>query len=149
VTEDCLSCRLSEQPDAPVRERILVRDGWRVAHNFDTSLPGWLVALPLRHVTRLSELEASEAGALGPLLHDVSAALEQVVGCGKTYVMLFAEQPGFAHVHFHVVPRMPDFAEGDLGPRVMRFLGTSAGERVRDEEMDRLALSLRHALEPR
>jgi hypothetical protein len=110
MSAECFTCRLNAQPGPPPRERILVRDGWRVAHNFETPLPGWLVAVHLRHVTRL------------------------------------AEQPSFAYVRFHVVPRMAGFGEEDLGPRVMRHLGDGAGPHVREDEMDRLALELRREL---
>src|SRR5205823_11411935 len=68
VSAECLVCSLNARADPPIRERILVRDSWRVAHNFETSLPGWLVAVPLRHITRLSALGDSEAAALGALL---------------------------------------------------------------------------------
>ena len=81
---------------------------WRVAHAFGTSLPGWLVVLPRRHVIALDELTAEEAADLGPLLRALTAALREVLGCSKTYVALFAEAEGFAHIHFHVVPRSPD-----------------------------------------
>ena len=78
--------------------------GWRVAHAFGTSLPGWLVVVPRRHVIALDELTAGEAADLGPLLRALTAAMRAVLGCGKTYVALFAEAEGFEHVHFHVVP---------------------------------------------
>jgi diadenosine tetraphosphate (Ap4A) HIT family hydrolase len=133
---------LNAQADPPIRERILVRDGWRVAHNFETSLPGWLVAVPLRHITRISELHAGEAAALGPLLplHPVLKATEpKATGA-------VAERPGFAHIHFHVVPRMSDFGEDDPGPRVMRHLGDQAGTLVSADEMDRLARKLQDEL---
>jgi hypothetical protein len=40
------------------------------------------------------------------------------------------------------------FDDQDVGPGVMRFLDTSAGERVSDADMDGLALALRRALAP-
>lgn len=46
----CYNCeenrRLSELPP---RSAVLVEGGWRVAHTFDTPIPGRLVLLPLRH----------------------------------------------------------------------------------------------------
>jgi len=95
-----------------------------------TRLPGWLVVVPTRHVTSLAELSASEAGELGPLLRDVTRALEQAVGCTKMYVALFAEAEGFGHVHFHVIPRMRDQEEALRGPGVFRLLGASEEERA-------------------
>jgi diadenosine tetraphosphate (Ap4A) HIT family hydrolase len=144
---DCYACTSSAAIDSePDRERVVVRDGWRVAHAFDTSLPGWLVVLPLRHVLALDELTDAEAVALGPLLRDVSAALRTETGCLKTYTVLFAEAEGFAHLHVHVVPRMPWFSHDQVGPRVFTFLGASESDRVSYSEQDALAQRLRARL---
>jgi diadenosine tetraphosphate (Ap4A) HIT family hydrolase len=86
-----------------------------VAHAFDVAIPGWLVLLTRRHVTALDELTADEAAGLGPLLRALTAALREVTGCQKTYVALFAEAEGFAHVHFHVVPREPGLPAESAG----------------------------------
>jgi diadenosine tetraphosphate (Ap4A) HIT family hydrolase len=79
---------------------------------------------------------------MGELLVRASAALQAVLGCTKTYTMLFAEAAGFAHLHIHVVPRMPTFTDDDIGPKAFHFLGRPDGERVGDEEQDRLSLEL-------
>jgi diadenosine tetraphosphate (Ap4A) HIT family hydrolase len=135
--------------ELPPRERIAVHGGWRVAHAFDSALAGWLVVLPVRHLTRLSELDADEAAALGPLLTAASGALESVTGCLKTYVLLLAEQEGFGHVHFHVVPRMADFDAETVGPGVFRFLGRPESEQVPPDDLDRLARALAPEIEAR
>lgn len=84
---------------------------------------------------------------LGPLLRSLTAALRAVTGCTKTYVALFAEAEGYAHVHFHVVPRMSDFTDEQRGPRSLHaFLGAQRAEAVPDEEMDRIALAIRAEL---
>ena len=144
---DCYSCEQTARlPDLPPRESIWVDDQWRVAHAFDCSLPGWLVVVPRRHVEALDELTAEELAALGPLFGDLTRALRAVTGCTKTYVALFAELKGFAHVHFHVVPRMPDFADDQRGPNSLdAFLG--AGEdALSDDAMDEIAVQLRAEL---
>jgi len=71
---ECLSCVQDAQADSPPRERLHVGPRWRVAHAFGTSLPGWLVVLPRRHVTALDQLTAEEAADLGPLLRALTAA---------------------------------------------------------------------------
>jgi diadenosine tetraphosphate (Ap4A) HIT family hydrolase len=144
--DDCYSCNLERAAESPARERILVTDQWRVAHAFDTSLPGWLVAVPRRHLRSLGELDAAEAAELGPLLTDLTRALQDVTGCVKTYVILLAEAEGFAHLHFHVVPRMPDQPPEERGPRIFARLGCPEGERVPAPERDRLAHDIREAL---
>jgi diadenosine tetraphosphate (Ap4A) HIT family hydrolase len=144
--EGCYSCDEDAREDSPPRQRVHLTDHWRVAHAFDTSLPGWLVLLPRRHLRSLAELDALEADELGPLLTALTRALQQVTGCVKTYVILLAEAEGFEHLHFHVVPRMPDQAHEERGPRIFARLGRPESERVPVAEMDRLSDRIREAL---
>lgn len=100
----------------------------------------------MRHVLALDELGADELAGLGPLLGSLTSALRSVVGCEKTYVALFAEAEGFAHVHVHVVPRMAWFEREHRGPRSLEaFLGAT-DDAVPDDEMDRIALEMRSAV---
>jgi diadenosine tetraphosphate (Ap4A) HIT family hydrolase len=140
LSSGCYSCDVESALAAqPPREQVHLEERWRVAHSFSSALPGWLVVLPRRHVLALDELGPDEAGALGPLLADTSAALREVTGCVKTYVALFGEQEGFAHLHFHVVPRLPTFGPELRGPRVFALLARTEGEWVPEAEQDRLA----------
>lgn len=134
MTAKCYACSQSTRPDLPVRERIWTVPGWRIAHDFNTSLPGWLVVVPTRHVESLDELTVEESRTMGLLLQQASVALKNVTGCRKTYVMMFAEKAGFMHVHFHVVPRMGDFPDDRVGPGVFAYLReTPLAEHRRDE----------------
>jgi len=140
---NCYSC----QGNADIerlhpRERIAVDEYWRVAHAFDSSLPGWLVLLPRRHVTTIAELTDAEAASLGRWQVRLSRALHTVTNCMKTYVAQFAEAEGFAHVHFHIVPRPADLALELRGPRVFGLLGARDLPQVEDAAMDRLATEL-------
>ena len=139
---DCLTCVNNARPDLPPRERVYADSRWRAAHAFGSSLPGWLVLLPQRHVTALDELTAEETADLGPLLGAMTSALREVTHCSKTYVALFAEAEGFQHLHFHVIPRQPDLAAKFRGPRVFRLLGGDPSSHVPDRVMDQIALSL-------
>lgn len=142
VRGNCLSCRQTAASGLPARECVIRAKNWRVAHAFDSNLAGWLVLVTTRHVTALDQLSADEAVELGPLLRDLSAALRAVVGCSKTYVMLFAEAEGFSHLHFHVVPRMPDQPDDQRGPGIFTRLGQPDGVRLPDAEMDSIAEAL-------
>jgi diadenosine tetraphosphate (Ap4A) HIT family hydrolase len=147
MSTNCFSCsQVAQMPSLPPREAVIVEDGWRVAHAFNSALEGWLVVLPLRHVTSMDELTSPEAEALGSILRRASRALTTVVGSAKAYFMLFAEADGFAHLHVHVVPRMEWFTHDQLGPRVFAFLGGPEPEWVSEHDMDDLALRLRAAL---
>lgn len=138
----CRICELNEQGDGlPAYERLYVGEHWRVAHAW-SSLPGWLVVGLRRHAAGLDELTAEEAESLGRLLRAASIALKQAVGCEKTYVMLFAEQELFAHVHLHVVPRMSWFGPDERAAGAFRFLNVPPDEQVSVAERERLAQEL-------
>ena len=103
---------------------------WRVAHAFNTALPGWLVLLPRRHVTAVHDLTNAEASALGTWQVSLSQALRSITGCAKTYIDQFAEAEGFAHVHFHIVPRTAELPQEQRGPRVFELLRAPASSGV-------------------
>ena len=144
---ECLSCLTNANPDLPPRERVHVGLRWRAAHAFGTSLPGWLVVIPYRHVLALDELTPEESADLGPLLSDLTAALREVIGCGKTYVALFAEAEGFAHLHFHLIPRPPGPDTAHQGPGVFGLLGGDPARHVSDTTRDQIAADLARALQ--
>ncbi|MFJ8746263.1 HIT family protein [Embleya sp. NPDC127516] len=146
-SEDCYSCRQDASYDTlPPRERIASDVLWRVTHSVGTSLPGWLVLVPRRHVTSIANLTDDEAAGLGLWQVRLARALHETTGCAKTYVAQFAEKPGFEHVHFHVVPRMADLAPELRGPKVFTLLHPTGAERVSTVEMDRVALAIRKCL---
>lgn len=141
---DCYACRMEAVfDDLPPRERVAADERWRVAHTFGTSLPGWLVLVPRRHVTAVHDLTDAEAAGLGRWQVVLSRALRRVTGCAKTYVVQFAEAEGFAHVHFHIVPRMPDLAAEFRGPGVFALLNAPQPERLTPEQADAVALEVR------
>ncbi len=140
---DCYTCAQEAAGDnAPPWERIAADQHWRVAHALNSAVPGWLVLVPRRHVTALAELSDGEAAALGSWQVRLSRALARVLGCQKTYIAQFAEAEGFAHVHFHIVPRPPDLARELRGPHIFQLLGVADEAQVGEDEMNRLAAEL-------
>ena len=135
MSDGCYSCAQEDTPDAPIRERLWLESGWRVAHSFNSSLPGWLVVLPTRHVETLPVLTVEESVGLGPLLRDLSRALVGVTGCSKTYVMLLVEAEGFSHLHFHLVPRAADMLESRRGVDVFSHLKEEPLSEMRRDEI--------------
>ncbi|MFE2603465.1 hypothetical protein ACFXDI_08970 [Streptomyces mirabilis] len=69
-----------------------------------------------------------------------------MTGCLKTYVVQFAESEGFAHVHFHIVPRMADLPAAHRGPGIFGLLDHPETEGVTAEGADRMARALRARL---
>jgi diadenosine tetraphosphate (Ap4A) HIT family hydrolase len=144
LDDSCYACRNNANPDLPVREAIYRSQDWRVAHAFDSSLPGWLVLLPTRHLSSMSELSQAAAEELGRLQRALSIVLEKQLGATKAYVMFFAEAEGFAHLHVHVVPRMPDQPASERGPAVFSRLG-GPGQLAADE-INRVSTLIRDSL---
>jgi len=146
TSADCYSCaQEAEAGKLPPRENIAADDHWRVAHAFGCALEGWLVLLPRRHVTSISELNDAEAQSLGVWQVRLSQALHQVLGCQKTYIAQFAEAEGFSHVHFHVVPRSPNLPQELRGPRVFQMMQPDRPP-VTEQRMDAIARELHDQL---
>lgn len=142
----CYACDQQAAEAIPPREDVVHTDHWRVALAFNSTLPGWLVVLPNRHVTRLAEVSAEAALELGGLLRRLDAALAEVTGCVKTYLMQFAEAEGFEHLHVHVVPRMAEQPDDVRGPRVFGYLTEDTARWIPTAERDDLAVRIRRAL---
>lgn len=144
----CYTCHNNHRIDTlPPRECVAADDHWRITHAFDTGLPGWLVLVPRRHVASIADLTDDEAASLGTWQVRLSRALRSVTGCSKTYVAQFAEKEGFAHVHFHVVPRMPDLPYDRRGPRIFAYLDAPEDQRINEQQQDEFAAALRAQLD--
>ncbi len=146
----CKTCELVARRNAslaPLWDCIYQTPYWDVAHCFDSALPGWLVLVTRRHIAAVDELTEDEAAELGPLIRHTSAALREVTGCIKTYVIQFAESPDHPHVHFHIVPRLVGQPEDRKSVHVFKYLGVPEEERVSEEVMNAIAMRVRSFLQ--
>lgn len=143
----CFACTQQTAGSLPPREDVVHTDHWRVAHAFNSVLPGWLVLLPTRHIESFTELTPEAADELGGLVRRLGVALEAVTGCVKTYLMQFSEAEGFAHLHLHLVPRLPDHPDEARGPRVFSYLTEDQATWLPAAERDAVALAVRAVLE--
>ena len=141
----CERIRARDVGRAPLWDEIVRTDNWDLVHSYDTSLLGWLVLVPHRHVESLDELTVDESRELGELLRKTSLLLKQQLGCVKTYVMQFAEHPLHPHVHFHVVPRAAEMMPEYLGANVFNHLGVSDSDRVSESLMNEFGLRFQQA----
>ena len=141
----CYPCDRQLAASLPPRDDVVHTDHWRVAHAFNSTLPGWLVILPTRHVLSFTELTPEAADELGGLVRQLSLALEHVTGCVKTYLMQFSEAAGFAHLHLHLVPRRPDHPASARGPAAFTLMADDESQWLPEAERDRIALALRDA----
>ena len=142
---ECETCSLVARRDrgeAPAWDSILRTEHWDLAHAYGSALEGWLVLATRRHVAVVADLSDEEAAELGPLLQRASRALRAVIGCPKTYVAQFAEDPLHQHVHVHVIPRHADQSPDLKSYRIFSLLGgpqPEVSEARRDDLAARLA----------
>ena len=143
---DCLTCQLTANRDegiAPLWDSIVRTSHWDVVHSYNSALPGWLVLVARRHIAAVHEMNSAESAELGTLIQQTSKALEQTVGCIKTYVMQFAEAAEHSHVHFHIVPRMADQPDNYKATNIFNYLLEDTEGRVSEDEMNHLAKQIR------
>ncbi len=146
---NCYTCELTLRRDknqAPLWDSIYRAQYWDVVHSYNSSLLGWLVLTARRHIAAVDEMSAEEASELGMLMRRVSVALKEVTGCQKTYVMQFAEHPKHPHVHFHIVPRMPNQPDDRRGPKIMEYLRVPESEYVNEKKMNELGKQIQQIL---
>jgi diadenosine tetraphosphate (Ap4A) HIT family hydrolase len=147
--DQCHTCELTIRRNggnAPLWDCIYQSQYRDVAHAYNTALCGWLVLIARRHIAAIDEMTEDEAIELGIMTRRVSLALKEATGCVKTYAIQFAEAPGHQHVHFHVVPRMPDQPEDRKGPHIFKYLGVPEEERVSEAAMNELAFKVQRML---
>ena len=137
----CRTCELVTRRDAgeaPFWDNIYRTENWDVVHNYNTTLPGWLVLVTRRHIASIAEMTEAEAAELGPLIQKTSSALKEATDCQKTYVIQFAEAPDHPHVHFHIVPRMADMPKEKRSGKVFAYKPKDGEAPISETEMNRI-----------
>ena len=145
--ENCKSCQatrgINRLTTAP---RILETKHWVIEHAGSVSIRGWLVLVIKRHCTALHELTEAEMVELGKLARIICRGLHTILKTEKEYLMQYAEGIGFAHVHVHIVARLPKWPKRLRGPRVMKAMGEDVKGKLTTEEVTPLALTIREYL---
>ena len=138
----CVRIRTRDEGVAAPWDAIIRTACWDVVHSYDTSLLGWLVLVPRRHMEAMDELTAAESAELAELLRCTTRFLKAEVDCQKTYLMQFTEHPEHPHVHFHVVPRARGLPAEFRGAGIFHYLGVPDEERISERAMNALAEKL-------
>lgn len=120
---NCLSC-----PSVSGEKRIspgpVIFEGkyWIVDHAYPTHFVGWLVIVLKRHCEAMHELTPTEFAELAELQQKIIRLFHEVLHTDKEYVALFAEAPGFEHLHCHVIPRTREYPAEYRGAKAFALL---------------------------
>lgn len=107
----CTSCDILAGRRTEPGDVVYEDDYWHVGSVLGpVCWRGFLIVKLKRHCEHLAELTPEEASGLGPVLRTTCAALSKVLKPAKVYVCSFGD--GVKHVHFWVLPRMPDMRPG-------------------------------------
>ena len=104
--QECLTCLLN-QGEGKSPGGVIYQDSfWRLEHVLEPiPMVGWLILKSLRHVEHVADLTDEEALSFGPLTRRITRAMREVLRPEKIYLSLYAEAPGHAHLHVHLIPR--------------------------------------------
>lgn len=150
VVADCGTCRanhgLLKTPGV-----VIYDDGvWRLEHIVEPiPMAGWLALKPWHHVETMADLTKDESASFGRLSRRIVVAMNKVMRPQKVYVCLFAEAENFAHIHFHLIPRLPSTPADRRGPAAFEYLREAAqqGRNLADvNEAARVATEIRGLL---
>ena len=115
----CLACDLTAGRVPLPGGVIYETERWRVEHCVGPLGVGTLIAKPKRHVTRVADLSAEEAGEQGPLLRMCAGVVDALLEPEQTYVCLWSHAGGEpVHIHYVVQPVTRELIEshGVRGP---------------------------------
>lgn len=142
----CLACDLTAGRRPLPGGRIEETRSWVVEHCVGPLGVGTLIVKPKRHVVHVADLDAEEAGELGPLLRRVAAAVTEAFEPEQVYVCLWSHADGVpGHVHWVVQPVDASADSSRRGPHLQAAM-FDAGEAPDPTAMARAADSVRAAL---
>jgi diadenosine tetraphosphate (Ap4A) HIT family hydrolase len=120
--DGCFACDLlagrQELPGGTIYRTAL----WAVEHCVGPVGLGALVVKPVRHVTRVAELDDAEAEAFGPLLRRTAAIVDELIRPEQVYTWLFSHMGRVpVHIHWVVQPATTEAidAVGGHGPHLV------------------------------
>jgi histidine triad (HIT) family protein len=133
VMSDCVVCGGLAQPEPWRDVRIHDDELVMLAHvppsdGASDGYPGHLLLVPRRHVERPGLLTDREAERIGLWLSRGSAMLES--GLGAEHVYLARLGDGWAHLHYHLIPRYAGTPERYRGLDVREWQGVARCDRA-------------------
>lgn len=144
---NCLSCQ-SLRGEITLSPGGIIYKGkyWQAEHVYPTTIKGWLVMVLRRHIEALHELSFEEWREFALIQEKLIRILHQFVHCQKEYLACFAEQAGFQHIHFHIIPRSDSLNHEVRGSRVFSLLKIDYDQAIPTKDIEILCDTMRASL---
>ena len=105
--KNCLGCQCNQDTTIAPGGHIKVYKHWILAHIIEpVPIIGWLVLKTKRHAEGIMEMNSEESNELGKILNIVPKVVQKITGAEMVYALCITEL--VAHLHFHIIPRLPD-----------------------------------------
>lgn len=116
MRDGCEICERETTDEEPFGGWVLRTDRWSacVAPGFE--VPGWLFLELRRHAEGPMGMSPQEASELGPLLVQLTTAIQTATESDRVYVLAFGEL--YPHFHVLLAPRMPMAPTEHTGPHL-------------------------------
>lgn len=125
MSSDCFICKKHRAPEEYIGRIIFEHGGLTLSHfpsvPDEKAVEGWLIVEPRRHICHMSELNDTEASALGLMLSKGERVIKEVLGAEHVYLQRINDK--VAHLHFHLIPRYPNTPKEYWGRRIHEYPG--------------------------
>lgn len=123
--QECIICDKHNDFLKYTGEVILERGGWAVTHfpfvDGQKATKGYLLIETKRHIQEFTEMNESEALALGELIAAGTKLIKEKMGAEHVY--LFRINDKVPHLHLHLVPRYPGTPREFWGFKISEWTG--------------------------
>lgn len=124
--KDCIFCNGIQRP-------IIKESTHAFAYVDNYFREGHCTVAVKKHKKSISEMTAEEATDVFGLIREISAALEEIFLCEKTYLLSIGDQ--MEHLHFHLIPKHKDLCS--MGVYCFGKLFEAEGEMSKTESENR------------
>ena len=94
--QECRVCRFVES--SPAGGWIHDDEHWRASVMPGLEIPGWIIVALRRHAVGATAMTPGEASSLGPVVADLTSAIQSATGAERVYLLAYGEELPHWHV---------------------------------------------------
>ena len=110
----CLACAITNKEIEDPFGFITVTKNFRVAHDFEYPIPGFIILSSWKHFQSIDEISSGERKEFIELLYNLRTALRQVLSIKTIYII---QKEDSSHFHVLLFPRY-EWMDKDFGKKI-------------------------------